>query len=362
MQLTPLKKQLTAILLRQALFLFMIQKTVDVREEQMEQIIQVSGLKKYFGKVKAVDDISFSVEKGELFGFLGINGAGKSTTINMLCTLFRPTAGEIRIGGNVLGREDEAIRRRIGVVYQNNCLDDRLTVRENLVVRGSLYEKDGRKLKKNVEQVCQRLRLEETLDRHFGMLSGGQKRKSEIARALLHTPEILFLDEPTTGLDPATRKTVWESLEELRQAGMTIFLTTHYMEEAAKCSHIAVMDSGKIMEYGTPFTLKEKYSRDRLRLLAKPEKRALLEARLGELQGRWGEPSEKRQTGALRWQYNPSEKKGEERLCDIYLQNSMTALPILKEMEEFLEGFELIQGSMDDVFLGITGKNLEESV
>lgn len=337
----------------------------------MEQVIQVKGLKKHFGKVKAVDDISFSVERGELFGFLGINGAGKSTTINMLCTLFRPTAGEIRIGGNVLGREDEAIRRRIGVVYQNNCLDDRLTVRENLMVRGSLYEKDGRKLKEKTEQVCGRLRLEEALDRRFGMLSGGQKRKCEIARALLHTPEILFLDEPTTGLDPATRKTVWESLEKLRQEGMTIFLTTHYMEEAAKCSHIAVMDGGKIREYGTPFSLKEKYSRDRLRLVARPEADVLLQAKLGELQGRREEEQKKipegisesgRKKGTEGWQYSLSEQSGKEHLYDICLQDSMTAIPILKETEEFLEGFELVQGSMDDVFLSITGKNLEESV
>lgn len=323
----------------------------------MEQVIQVKGLKKYFGKVKAVDDITFSVERGELFGFLGVNGAGKSTTINMLCTLFRPTAGEITIGGNLLGREDEAIRRRIGVVYQNNCLDDRLTVRENLMVRGSLYERDTRKLKERIAQVCERLRLEETFDRHFGMLSGGQKRKCEIARALLHTPEILFLDEPTTGLDPATRKTVWESLEKLRQEGMTIFLTTHYMEEAAKCSHIAVMDGGKIKEYGTPFSLKEKYSRDRLRLMAKPEAGALLEEKLAGLMGRLEErPGDEWEN----WSYDISEQDHGERLYDIFLRNSMTALSILKETEELLAGFELVQGSMDDVFLNVIGKNLED--
>lgn len=306
----------------------------------MEQIIQVKGLKKYFGKIKAVDDISFSVEQGELFGFLGVNGAGKSTTINMLCTLFRPTEGEITIGGNVLGREDEAIRRRIGVVYQNNCLDDRLTVRENLMVRGSLYEKDSRKLKDKISRISKLLGLEETLGRRFGMLSGGQKRKCEIAKALLHTPEVLFLDEPTTGLDPATRKTLWESLEKLRQQGMTIFLTTHYMEEAAKCSHIAVMDAGKLKEFGTPFSLKEKYSRDRLRLMAKPEKASLLEAKLRELGSQW-------------------EEKPEECLYNIYLQDSKIAIPVLKETEELLEGFELVQGSMDDVFLNITGKKTE---
>ena len=307
----------------------------------MEQMIQVNGLKKYFGKVKAVDDISFTVEKGELFGFLGVNGAGKSTTVNMLCTLFRPTAGEITIGGNVLGKEDEAIRRKIGIVYQNNCLDDRLTVRENLMIRGSLYETKARELKEKVNQICELLHLEETLDRHFGLLSGGQKRKCEIARSLLHTPEILFLDEPTTGLDPATRKTVWESLENMRKEGMTIFLTTHYMEEAAKCSHIAVIDGGKIREYGTPFSLKEKYSRDRLTLMAKPQAGGLLEAKLQGQKSRW-------------------EKGSEDGLYNIYLQDSMMAIPVIKETEECLEGFELVHGSMDDVFLNITGKNLEE--
>ncbi len=286
-----------------------------------------------------MDYISFSVEKGELFGFLGVNGAGKSTTINMLCTLFRPTDGEIVIGGNILGREDEAIRRRIGVVYQNNCLDERLTVRENLTIRGSLYERDIRQLKERIKQICEFLRLDETLNRRFGMLSGGQKRKCEIARALLHTPEVLFLDEPTTGLDPATRKTVWESLDKLRQEGMTIFLTTHYMEEAAKCSHIAVMDAGRIKEFGTPFSLKEKYSRDRLQLKVKPGADALLEGKLRELTGSWEEISEK-------------------RLYSICLQDSMKAMPILKETEKLLEGFELVQGSMDDVFLNITGKRL----
>lgn len=309
----------------------------------MEQVIQVRGLKKYFGKIKAVDDISFSVERGELFGFLGVNGAGKSTTINMLCTLFRPTAGEIVIGGNILGREDEAIRHRIGVVYQNNCLDERLTVKENLTIRGSLYERDSRTLKEKIRQTCKLLQLEGTLNRRFGMLSGGQKRKCEIARALLHTPEVLFLDEPTTGLDPATRKTVWESLNRLRQEGMTIFLTTHYMEEAAKCSHIAVMDAGKIKEFGTPFSLKEKYSKDRLRIMAKPETDALLKEKLEGLKHEWKENSEK-------------------GLYSICLQDSMMAIPILKETEDLLEGFEMVQGSMDDVFLNITGKNLEENV
>ena len=194
----------------------------------MENIMEVDHLKKYYGHIKAVDDISFSVKKGELFGFLGINGAGKSTTINMLCTLLKPSEGEAKVCGCSILKEPEEIRKRIGIVYQNNCLDDRLTIKENLMVRGSLYGLSGRKIKERIEQITEELSLKELLGRPFGKLSGGQKRKCEIARALLNTPEILFLDEPTTGLDPATRKSVWETIGRLQMdRDMTVFLTTH---------------------------------------------------------------------------------------------------------------------------------------
>ena len=165
-----------------------------------DTIIKVKNLKKYFGDVKAVNDISFQVGRGELFGFLGINGAGKSTTINMLCTVFGPTAGEIEVCGFKAGREDEQIRKRIGVVYQNNCLDDRLTVKENLFIRGALYEKNSKKLSQNISRLCEILELEDVYGRRFSRLSGGQKRRCEIARALINTPEIMFLDEPTMNL------------------------------------------------------------------------------------------------------------------------------------------------------------------
>ena len=183
----------------------------------MEPIIKVEGLSKEFGEVKAVKGIDFEVQKGELFGFLGVNGAGKSTTINMLCTVLKPTAGNANICGLQLGKNDEEIRKKIGVVYQNNCLDERLTVKENLFIRGALYESNQKKLTENVMRVCEVLQLEEVYNRRFGKLSGGWKRRCEIARALLHKPEILFLDEPTTGLDPATRKIVWESIGHLRR-------------------------------------------------------------------------------------------------------------------------------------------------
>lgn len=300
-----------------------------------KEIIKVAGLKKYFGEIKAVDDISFSVEKGELFGFLGVNGAGKSTTINMLCTLFAPTGGEVEICGLGMEREAAKIREHIGVVWQNNCLDDRLTVKENLYVRGSLYGQSREKLRDSVERVCRRLRLEDIYGRRFQKLSGGQKRRCEIAAALLNTPEILFLDEPTTGLDPATRKLVWESIGELKGEGMTIFLTTHYMEEAAQAEHIAVIDRGKIKEYGTPFELKERFARDKLRLMP----RAGEEGRLEELLKDCGISFRLTENGYL-----------------AELSGSMDALPVLKRAEERLAGFELIQGTMDDVFLNITGE------
>lgn len=302
----------------------------------MESVIRVEGLKKYFGDVKAVDDISFQVEKGELFGFLGINGAGKSTTINMLCTLYRPTGGRAEICGFAAGREDEEIRKRIGVVYQNNCLDDKLTVRENLLIRGALYERDRRKLTAAIERICGILDLTEVCDRRFAKLSGGQKRRCEIARALVNTPEVMFLDEPTTGLDPATRKKVWECLEKLRrEENMTIFLTTHYMEEAARASHIAIMDTGRLKEYGTPFSLKETYAKDKLRLYSHSP---ALEGRLRK----------------MRVDY----RKKEEYFV-IPVPDSMAALPILSGVEEMIDGFEMVPGSMDDVFLNVTGKTLE---
>ncbi len=302
----------------------------------MEPVIKVEGLKKYFGDVRAVDDISFEVERGELFGFLGINGAGKSTTINMLCTLYAATAGSVEVCGYQVGKQDEEVRKRIGVVYQGNCLDDKLTVAENLFVRGVLYEKDHRKLRADIRRICGILELEDVYHRCLAKLSGGQKRRCEIARALVNAPEIMFLDEPTTGLDPATRKKVWASLERLRrEEKMTIFLTTHYMEEAARASHIAIMDAGHLKEYGTPFSLKEKYAKDQLRLYSRSPG---LEERLAALQAAY--------------------RKKEDYFV-VAVPESMAALAVLDSVRELIDGFEMVQGSMDDVFLNVTGKKLE---
>lgn len=305
----------------------------------METVIKVESLCKEFGNVKAVKGIDFEVQKGELFGFLGVNGAGKSTTINMLCTVLKPTAGIVHICGMQLGKNDDEIRKKIGVVYQNNCLDERLTVKENLFIRGTLYESNKKKLSKNVTRVCEVLQLEEVYNRRFGKLSGGWKRRCEIARALLHAPEILFLDEPTTGLDPATRKIVWESIGRLREEeNMTIFLTTHYMEEAARASHIAIIDAGEIKEYGTPFSLKEAYAKDKLNLMPKSDRQSALKEYLT------------RQGIAYRQK---------EEILQIGVKNSMAALPLLNEADFMIEGFEVVQGSMDDVFLNVTGRKLE---
>ncbi len=300
----------------------------------MKESIIVEHLKKSYKDVKAVDDISFMVEKGELFGFLGVNGAGKSTTINMLCTLQEPDGGRASIHGLELGRENEKIKRHIGVVYQNNCLDKLLTVKENLLIRGSLYEKDNQKLKKNFSHVTEILDLEDVLKRPFGKLSGGQKRRCEIARALMHTPDILFLDEPTTGLDPATRKNVWETVYKLQQEmEMTVFLTTHYMEEAAKADHIGIMDHGHFVEYGTPFALKEQYAKDKLYLIPKQGSREQVQAELSACNLRYGAK--------------------EERIY-VEIEDTLAALGFVNRLQEYLDGFEVIQGTMDDVFLKVT--------
>lgn len=310
----------------------MIKTEMEIRK--VSEMITVEHLKKYYREVRAVDDISFTVEKGELFGFLGVNGAGKSTTINMLCTLLKPTEGRALINGMELGKEDEEIKKHIGIVYQNNCLDHLLTVQENLLIRGGLYEKDKENLRHNLTRVTEILNLTDVLKRPFGKLSGGQKRRCEIARALMHTPDILFLDEPTTGLDPATRKNVWETVSKLqKEMGMTVFLTTHYMEEAAAADHIGIMDHGHLVEYGTPFSLKETYAKDKLYLIPKAEQRENIVMELRK----------------SRLEYSVLE----ERIF-VKLDSTLSAMPLLTKLEDRIQGFEVIQGTMDDVFLSVT--------
>lgn len=296
-----------------------------------ENAVMTMGLTKTFGQMKAVDDLSFTVKRGEFFGFLGVNGAGKSTTINMLSTLIAPSGGNAEICGGVLGKDDSEIRRRIGIVYQGNCLDDMLTVRENLMLRGRLYGASGSECAAQFDRVCDILSLSDVTEKRYKKLSGGQKRRCEIAASLMHSPELLFLDEPTTGLDPATRKSVWQTITDMRRScGMTVFLTTHYMEEAAEADKIVIIDKGKICAQGTPFELKEQYARDKLRLYTR-EKLAL---------------------DGLR-----EESFG----YSMEIDGTLNALDVLDKVRGQITGFEVIGGTMDDVFLNAAGRKPENT-
>ncbi len=294
--------------------------------------IQVHDLTKTYGSMTAVDHISFSVQKGELLGFLGVNGAGKSTTINMLSTLIRPDGGEASLCGFRLGAQDAQIRRRIGIVYQNNCLDGLMTVRENLLCRGILHGASPAQARERLRELGSIFSLEALLRKPYRTLSGGQKRRCEIAAALMHTPDILFLDEPTTGLDPATRREVWETIGTLRKSTeMTVFLTTHYMEEAAQAGRILIISKGSIIAQGTPHELKERYAADTLRLYCDAGQSSGL---LGSLPG----------------------AKPMEGGVSLTVRSTMEALPLLSRVRTQITGFEVIQGTMDDVFLSAVGE------
>ena len=229
------------------------------------KIIEVKNLTKKYREHTAVDDISFEVEEGELFAFLGENGAGKSTTINMLTTILGKTGGEAFICGHELGKEDDEIRKVNGIVFQNSVLDKKLSVRENLLTRGSYYGLSRKEVLKRLEPFSERFEMKEIWDRRYEKLSGGQRRRVDIMRALINKPRILFLDEPTTGLDPKSRKLVWDYINYLRREyGMTIFLTTHYMEETRDADHVVILDQGKIVTSGPPAELKTRYAHSRL--------------------------------------------------------------------------------------------------
>ena len=231
----------------------------------MASIISVKNLEKTYQHRTVVDNISFDVEEGSLFSFLGPNGAGKSTTINIICTVLKASNGEVFIDGLNVRKHSQDIRKKIGVVYQHNVLDNLLTVSENLRFRASLYGIMGKDFEDRLEEVAVQLDFKNYLNQPFHTLSGGQKRRVEIARAIFHRPKILLLDEPTTGLDPESRKTVWKIIGTLKNNfGMTIFLTTHYLEEARNSDLITVINRGEIVATGTAITLQKKYSCDRL--------------------------------------------------------------------------------------------------
>lgn len=308
------------------------------QEGTLDKIIEVTGLTKAYGNVQAVRGLDFYVERGKLFAFLGPNGAGKSTTIDILCTILAPDGGEVRVDGHSLGKEDAAIRNTIGVVFQDHLLDPLLTVEENIRTRAGLYGMGGHQLQQAVQNAAQIADVTEFLRRPYGKLSGGQKRRADIARALVNTPQVLFLDEPTTGLDPQTRKGVWESIRALqRDTGLTVFLTTHYMEEAAEADYVIVIDHGEIAARGTPTALKAEYASDQLRL-APSDEPALLAALAA--QGLSGTCV----AGAV----------------VVKLAATMDALAILQHVRDYIKGFEVLNGTMDDAFIGITGREIRE--
>lgn len=302
----------------------------------MERAVEVQGLVKSYGNVEAVRGIDFYVEKGKFFAFLGPNGAGKSTTIEILCTALQADGGSAVINGYTLGKEDSHIRSSIGVIFQGHHLDDLLTVEENLLTRASFYGLQGRALQEAVAQAARDAEVTEFLHRPYGKLSGGQRRRADLARALVNRPQLLFLDEPTTGLDAQTRRSVWERIHQLqREQRMTVFLTTHYMEEAAAADYVIVIDHGKIAARGTPAQLKEEYASDQLRVWG--EDLELLQGRLQELSLAFSRQA---------------------HVFTIALPSTLEALSILDGLREHISGFEVLQGTMDDAFIGITGKEM----
>ncbi|MGN1027698.1 MAG: ABC transporter ATP-binding protein [Faecousia sp.] len=298
----------------------------------MANIIEIDHLNKSYGPVQAVRDLSFRVREGELFAFLGINGAGKSTTINILCGQLPKDSGTVRIGGADLDLDPDPIKRSLGVVFQNSVLDKDLSVRDNLQSRAALYGIRGKAFQERLQALSALLEFEGLLNRPLGKLSGGQRRRIDIARALLHRPRILILDEPTTGLDPQTRSTLWRVIGDLRKnEGLTVFLTTHYMEEAADADYVVILDSGRIAAEGTPLTLKNTYTGDYITLygVQEPEVQKL------------GAPY-----AAIRDAYRVS------------VPDTAAATDLIVRFPEVFRDYEITKGKMDDVFLAVTGKKL----
>lgn len=295
----------------------------------MNNAIEVQGVHKFYGSFKAVSDISFQVAKGELFAFLGENGAGKSTTIDMLCTLANPSKGTAFVNGFRCGLEDQKIRSTIGVVFQYSMLDDLLTVRENLITRCGFYKLYGADAKKRIAFLSDCCELKDILNQKVCTLSGGQRRRADIARALIPSLELLILDEPTTGLDPAGRERIWQTINALRESfGITVFLTTHYMEEAKNADHVCVIKKGKIIADGTPQEIKEKYACDTLYVSSEYPQSLYKE---------------------LQHQRIPFTKEHDR--CVIVLKRSMEALAILRRIENYISGFEVVSGTLDDAFI-----------
>lgn len=298
----------------------------------MKSIIEISHLSKNFNTIQAVKDISFKVKEGEFFTFLGVNGAGKSTTISIMCGQLDKTAGTVIVNGHDLDKDTQSIKRDIGVVFQNSSLDKSLSVFDNLKYRAALYGITGNAFNTKLRELTALLELDDILNRTFKKLSGGQRRRVDIARALLHDPKILILDEPTTGLDPQTRKLVWNVISMLRrEKKLTVFLTTHYMEEVADADYVVILDAGEIVAEGTPIELKNSYTGDYIII------------------------------------YNTDEEKIKrlnlpyQKIRDAYrieVENTTAATELLIANRDLFKDYEVIKGKMDDVFLAVTGKNL----
>ena len=298
----------------------------------MEDIIRITNLDKRFGSVHAVNDLSFKVKKGELFAFLGVNGAGKSTTISIMCGLLKKDCGSAEVCGKNVETDMAEISSKIGVVFQNSALDMHLSVKDNLLSRAGLYGIFGEEAKQRINELAKLLDFKDITGRTVGKLSGGQRRRIDVARALIHKPELLILDEPTTGLDPQTRKKLWDVVENYRKTeNMTVLLTTHYMEETADADYVIILDSGKISASGTPLELKNKYTGDFITVYNTDENvvKAL------------GHPYEK-----IRDAFRISVKNTEE------------ARDLIVKNPSVFNDFEITKGKMDDVFLAVTGKKL----
>jgi multidrug/hemolysin transport system ATP-binding protein len=290
--------------------------------------IQIRNLsKRYANGVQAIKDITFDVKEHSFTAFLGKNGAGKSTTINILSTLLGPTSGSVQVFGVELGVNDEQIRQSIGVVFQQSMLDPGLTVYENLVIRASLYGIKGQAAKEKIQSIAETLGISVTLHQKYKQLSGGQKRKADIARALLHEPRLLILDEPTTGLDPKSRRDVWQYIQALKQrTKMTILLTTHYLDEVNDADEVLVIHEGELIEQASSAVLREKYTKTMVRFTTA----------------------------------NPQfflEKEGFEQVADVVVvrvNHPKEALAFLNDHNDQIDSFEVVQGTIDDVFLSIT--------
>ena len=299
----------------------------------MKDIIKIDHLSKSYGEVKAVQDLSFRVKEGELFAFLGVNGAGKSTTINIMCGQLSKDSGSVEIDGADLAHDLNRIKSILGVVFQSSVLDSALSVYDNLHSRAALYGITGMTFKERLSELTKLLGLEDILKRTVGKLSGGQRRKIDIARALINRPRILILDEPTTGLDPQTRKTLWTVISDLRKnENLTVFLTTHYMEEAAEADYVVILDNGKIAAEGTPLKLKNTYTGDFITL--------------------YGIEEDAVKTLGVKY----------EKLRDAYrlsVPNTAKATELILSHPDVFSDYEITKGKMDDVFLNVTGKKLE---